>query len=56
MTQDPIVREIREAGAELAKEAGNSTHEFFVRLRKAQKKYARRLTRTKFSQGGSLTN
>jgi hypothetical protein len=43
MTKDPIVSEVRKAGAELAEEAGNDTHCFFENLRAEQRKYGARL-------------
>jgi hypothetical protein len=46
MKTDPIVKESRKAGAELASEAGGDIHVFFENLRKAQSGYGNRLTRT----------
>jgi hypothetical protein len=43
MTKDPIVLDVRKAGAKLAEEAGNDTHCFFENLRSGQKKYGSRL-------------
>ncbi|OHB73985.1 MAG: hypothetical protein A2Z25_05670 [Planctomycetes bacterium RBG_16_55_9] len=43
MNPDPIVKEVREAGAKLAAEAGYNVHRFFERLREVQKKYAKPL-------------
>jgi hypothetical protein len=45
MTQDPIVNEVREAGARLASEAGNDVHRFFEKLRQSQKNYGKPLVR-----------
>jgi hypothetical protein len=42
---DPIVKEVREAGAKLAAEAGYDVHRFFERLRQAEKKYGKPLVR-----------
>ena len=42
---DPIVNEVREAGAKLAAEAGYDVHRFFENLRQAQKKYGKALVR-----------
>jgi hypothetical protein len=47
---DPIVKEVREAGAKLAAEAGYDVHRFFERLRQAEKKYGKPLV--KESPGG----
>ena len=38
MRQDPIVKEVREAGEILAKEANYDLHTFFQNLRKNEKK------------------
>lgn len=38
MWQDPIVREVRKAGEELAKQAGYDLHTFFQNLRNNEKK------------------
>ena len=43
MNPDPIVDEVRAAGAKLAAEAGNDVHRFFQNLQKAQKKYGKPL-------------
>ena len=40
---DPIVKEIREAGARLAAKAGNDVHRFFENLRKAGRRYGKPL-------------
>ena len=40
MWQDPVVKEVRLAGAELAKKANNDVHTFFEQLRKAEAKYS----------------
>ena len=40
---DPIVKEVREAGAILVKKANYDVHIFFDRLRETQKKYIDRL-------------
>jgi hypothetical protein len=45
MNPDPIVKEVREAGAKLAAEAGYDVHRFFERLREAEKKYTKPLVR-----------
>jgi len=45
MSPDPIVREVREAGARLAAEAGNDMHRFFERLRAAEASYGKKLVR-----------
>jgi hypothetical protein len=37
MEPDPIVKEVREAGAKLAAEAGYDVHRFFENLRKIEK-------------------
>jgi len=44
MIPDPIVKEVREAGAKLAAEAGYDVHRFFERLRQAEKKYGKLYT------------
>ena len=41
MNPDPIVKEVREAGAKMAAEAGNDIHRFFANLRRAEKKYGK---------------
>jgi len=43
MNPDPIVKEVREAGAKLAAEAGNDIHRFFENLRRVEKKYGKPL-------------
>ena len=45
MKPDPIVEEVREAGAKLAAKAGNNVHRFFQGLRRAQKRYGKPLVR-----------
>jgi len=45
MNPDPIVKEIREAGAKLAAKAGNDLHRFFENLRKAERGYGKPLVR-----------
>ena len=45
MYTDPIVKEVREAGAKLAAEAGHDVHRFFERLRQAERKYGNSLVR-----------
>ena len=45
MNTDPIVKEVREAGAKLAEEAGYDVHRFFERLRQAETKYGGPLVR-----------
>jgi len=45
MNPDPIVKEVREAGAKMAAEAGNDIHRFFANLRRAEKKYGKPLVR-----------
>lgn len=37
MWEDPIVKEVREAGKQLAKEANYDLHLFFARMRKKEK-------------------
>lgn len=44
MNPDPIVKEVREAGAKLAAEAGHDVHRFFEKLREAEKKYGQPLS------------
>ncbi len=55
MTRDPIVSEVRKAGAELAGEAGNDTHRFFENLRATQKKYKSRLVGKEVIRAGYKT-
>ena len=43
MWDDPIVREVREAGDKLAREAGYDLHEFCERIAQHQRQYADRL-------------
>jgi hypothetical protein len=43
MWDDPIVREVREAGDKLAREAGYDLHEFCQRIVQHQSRYADRL-------------
>jgi len=45
MDPDPIVKEVREAGAKLAAEAGHDVHRFFEKLREAEKEYGKALVR-----------
>jgi len=45
MNPDPIVKEVREAGAKLAQEAGYDVHRFFQNLRKVEKKCDKPLVR-----------
>jgi hypothetical protein len=45
MNLDPIVKEVRDAGAKLAAEAGYDVHSFFEKLRQAEKKYGKPLVR-----------
>jgi len=45
MDPDPIVKEVREAGAKLAAEAGHDVHRFFEKLREAKKQYGKLLVR-----------
>jgi hypothetical protein len=45
MNPDPIVKEVREAGAKLAAEAGYDVHRFFEKLREDEKKYGKPLVR-----------
>jgi hypothetical protein len=45
MDPDPIVKEVREAGAKLAAETGYDVHCFFEKLREAEKKCDRPLVR-----------
>jgi hypothetical protein len=51
MQSDPIVKEVREAGAKLAAKAGNDVHRFFQNLRKSQKRYAKPLVRKPVPSG-----
>lgn len=39
MWNDPIVKEVRQAGAKLAEKANNDIHEFFENLRKSERNY-----------------
>lgn len=41
--EDPIVKEVREAGALLAKKSDYDVHKFFEQLRKTQKNHRNRL-------------
>lgn len=41
MNDDPTVKEVREAGAKLAEEAGYDVHRFFENLREIQRKYGK---------------
>lgn len=43
MIKDPIVIQVRQAGAELAKEACNDMHTFFNNMKLSQEKYKYRL-------------
>jgi len=45
MNPDPIVKEVREAGAKLAQEAGDDVYRFFENLREVQKKCRKPLVR-----------
>ena len=45
MSLDPIVAEVRKAGAQLAAEAGNDVHRFFEKLRVVQATYTKKLVR-----------
>jgi len=45
MYDDPIVREVREAGAAMAAEADYDVHRFFENLRKLEKQFPVRLAR-----------
>jgi len=45
MNPDPIVKEVREAGAKLAVEARHDVHRFFEMLREDEKKYGKPLVR-----------
>ena len=45
MITDPIVKEVREAGAKLASDAGYDVHRFFENLRMAEKNYPKPLVR-----------
>lgn len=45
MNPDPIVKEVREAGAKLAAEAGDDVHRFFENLRRVEKKCDKPLVR-----------
>ncbi len=43
MYKDPIVKEVRDAGALLAEESNYDIQKFFDNLRKSQKKYISRI-------------
>ncbi len=43
MWEDPVVKEVRDAGAKLSDEADGDLHRFFDRLRSAQNRYPDRL-------------
>jgi len=45
MNRDPIVKQVREAGAKLAAEAGYDVHRFFKNLREVEKKCDKPLVR-----------
>lgn len=45
MNHDPIVKEMRDAGAKLAAKAGYDVHRFFEKLREIQKQSNRPLVR-----------
>ena len=45
MWKDPIVEEVRKAGAELSEEAGHNLHQFCENLRTQQRAHAERLVR-----------
>ncbi len=47
MWKDPIVEEVRNAGAKLVKESGNNLHQFCEILRKKEKGHPKRLVRRK---------
>ena len=49
MDLDPIVKEVREAGAKMGADAGNDVHHFFENLRQAEKKYGKPLVQEKTS-------
>ena len=51
MNPDPIVKEVREAGARLAAEADHDIHRFFENLREAEKAYGERLVREPVASG-----
>jgi hypothetical protein len=53
MNDDPIVAEVREAGARLAAEAGNDVHRFFEILREAEKAYDSPLIREPVAESSS---
>lgn len=50
---DPIVEEVREAGAQLAEKAGYDIHVFFDLLREAEKGYRKPLVQKPVSASGS---
>jgi hypothetical protein len=50
MDLDPIIKEVREAGAKLAAEAGYDVHRFFENLREAEKEHRKRLVREPVAQ------
>jgi len=43
MSEDPIVKEVREAGEELARRANYDLHTFFQNLRNNEKKHKRKV-------------
>ena len=45
MWKDPIVEEVRKAGAKLSEEAGHNLHQFCENLRKQQRAHTQRLVR-----------
>lgn len=53
MNPDPIVKEVREAGAKLAAEAGYDVHQFFENLREDERKYDRPLVREPVAKSSS---
>ena len=55
MNPDPIVKEVREAGAKLAADAGHDIHRFFENLREAEKAYGKRLVREPVTSGEVVT-
>ena len=49
--EDPIVAEVREAGAEMAREADNDLHTLCERLRAAERQHPERLLRIPREKG-----
>ncbi len=45
MWEDPVVKEVRQAAAQMAKKAKNDIHVFFENLRKAEADYQGKIVR-----------